>query len=495
VSFRDSTPIADPSWQVDLENFKFHYCVDPSKAEACLRVLDAYPIWYIDLETYCRPEWRTKVSKKAAALDPHTGDISILSIKVSDLPPVVLDVLVLEDRGFDFTILVNLLRTRTKLIAHKAQFEAKWLYKKFGYLGFNYGCTMILSKIFANATGSKFGKAKGHTLEDICRDLFSVRLSGKGVEQVSDWWPRPGSLIGLADSDNYDSLQDEQARAIWNKKLRYAAADVLPLEAIYSFYHSVLVAPLPETPLIKGDPSCPSYGLGQQKVIELEEQMITCSAMIEFNGIPVSRAILEGIQSALWNRSLNEGRIVELAGELCEDLGLEYHESFLSDLFVPTPESFRVLNNPVKLKEAIVAQTGVKLDTTQSRVITRMIDLLERIQSEDTESADDVGFIDQDEADAYSELLGIENSILVKNCRIAKRLLEYKRLSKLEGMNLAKFINPATNCIHSNLNQVDAATGRSTSSSPNQQNVPSRTRVSLSIEEGKEFVTDETIFL
>jgi len=68
--------------------------------------------------------------------------------------------------------------------------------------------------------------------------------------------------------------------------------------------------------------------------------------------------------------------------------------------------------------------------------------------------------------------------ILAKNHNIAKLLIEYRQLSKLESTYVAtlpQLINFKTGKVHSSFNQTVASTGRLSSSNPNLQNIPIRT--------------------
>ena len=69
---------------------------------------------------------------------------------------------------------------------------------------------------------------------------------------------------------------------------------------------------------------------------------------------------------------------------------------------------------------------------------------------------------------------------LAKDYEIAKHLMEYRMLNKLESTYIAALpllINPATNRIHSSFNQSVASTGRLSSSNPNLQNIPIRSKL------------------
>lgn len=67
---------------------------------------------------------------------------------------------------------------------------------------------------------------------------------------------------------------------------------------------------------------------------------------------------------------------------------------------------------------------------------------------------------------------------------IAKKVLEYRQLTKLKGTYvdaLPALMDPVTNRIHTSFNQSGAATGRLSSSNPNLQNIPIKTEMGREI--------------
>lgn len=81
---------------------------------------------------------------------------------------------------------------------------------------------------------------------------------------------------------------------------------------------------------------------------------------------------------------------------------------------------------------------------------------------------------------------------LKKEYPIAKHLLEYRTLSKLQSTyieTLPKQVNPRTGRVHTSFNQTVAATGRLSSTDPNFQNIPVRTPLGRRIR--KAFVAQE----
>ena len=74
--------------------------------------------------------------------------------------------------------------------------------------------------------------------------------------------------------------------------------------------------------------------------------------------------------------------------------------------------------------------------------------------------------------------------ILAEDHEIARKLMEYRTISKLESTYvtaLPKLVNPETGRVHSSFNQTVASTGRLSSSNPNLQNIPVRTEMGKEI--------------
>ncbi|MCF7857975.1 MAG: DNA polymerase I [Candidatus Cloacimonetes bacterium] len=73
---------------------------------------------------------------------------------------------------------------------------------------------------------------------------------------------------------------------------------------------------------------------------------------------------------------------------------------------------------------------------------------------------------------------------LAKEHQIARSLIEYRQISKLESTYISALpdlINPTTKRVHSSFNQTVASTGRLSSSNPNMQNIPIRTEMGREI--------------
>ncbi|HPR17841.1 MAG TPA: DNA polymerase I [Candidatus Cloacimonadota bacterium] len=73
---------------------------------------------------------------------------------------------------------------------------------------------------------------------------------------------------------------------------------------------------------------------------------------------------------------------------------------------------------------------------------------------------------------------------LAKDYEIARLLMEYRTISKLESTYvtaLPKLVNPVTGRVHSSFNQTVASTGRLSSTNPNMQNIPVRSEMGKEI--------------
>ncbi len=88
---------------------------------------------------------------------------------------------------------------------------------------------------------------------------------------------------------------------------------------------------------------------------------------------------------------------------------------------------------------------------------------------------------------AYATDIHVLNKLAAMEFCIPKLLLQYRSLSKLKSTYLdalVKMVNPETGRVHTSFNQAVTATGRLSSSNPNLQNIPIRTRAGRDIRKG-----------
>ena len=455
--------------QVD-KTMNFIYCdtIETYKKE-CTR-LKNYEDLACDTETYIKREYLEK--GLGDARDPHTASISLLTLYERNGTPVIFDILVLERLGYDPETLIELLKTRKSILYANAKFDVKHIYSHFGVMLRNSNCVRVYAKLIHNATGSKFGRALGAGLADLCRDYLNVNITGKGVEQIQDWYVRP-----TAKEEN-----DQYVDNYWLKKLEYAAADVKYLFQLKDMMLPTIINPLPKTVLISEGGSKPPYGLGMKETLELEEKFIAVAARMEYKGLPVDTTILEAIDRGIYDSLSETGVLLEASSYLVKEFNLGYNPSLWSDYLIPHPESFKALNNPVKLKTLINTRIGTSLTNVQASVVERMIDVIDMLSTYNNSSEEQVHgnfeFINETEEELFRELLTLDNSELMTSCKLAKVLVTYKRFEKLRGMNLLKYV-AVDGRIHPSYDQLGAATGRTSSSNPNGQNISGRLKVTI----------------
>jgi len=155
---------------------------------------------------------------------------------------------------------------------------------------------------------------------------------------------------------------------------------------------------------------------------EIEIPLFRSLAKMELNGVKIDTKILSKISKR------NQIRIGELTLEIYELAGSQFN--------LNSPQQLaKVLFEDLRIEPTKKIKTGYSTDVT----------VLEE---------------------------------LAKEHEIARLLMEYRQLSKLESTYvtaLPNLINPKTGRVHSSFNQTVASTGRLSSSNPNMQNIPVRT--------------------
>ena len=437
----------------------FYYVQTAEQLEQAIAQLRGAPRLALDTETYTRPEWE-KVVGQDGRLSPHTGAIALLQLKRDGQPVYVFDLVCLDAAQVDQAALVNLLQQTPILVAHNALFECKMLRGHFGFLARNLHCTMIMAQLVSNATGSKFGKNKGHGLAALCRDLLSIDIEGKGSLQLQQWYTHPKSRR----LDNPE----------WKAMLNYAAHDVEYLFPLHDLLMPTLCRPLPHSPITRTDVKDSEYGLGMSTVLEVEFQAISLSAEMEFNGLPVSETVLTKFQQAC------EKRTLEPATAVCKSFNLELipnPDFYATTLEVPHPDSLKVLNNPNKVKQKVNKLLGTQLDSAQTKLFERTIDVLEAYgKNSSIELAGD------EEQVLYQELKLLDEAILLHGAEVLQNFLLYKKMAKQVSADLRTYINPKTGCIHAGYSQLGASTGRYASLRPNAQQISARLYATVELE-------------
>lgn len=399
-----------------------------------IKELTNHPILSCDIETYILPQYKGMFQK---ALSPHHSGISTIQLKPITLDIVyIFDVLILERLNYDSLSLLNLLKTRSTLIIHNASFEAKFFRKYWGVYFNNLWCTRVASQLIANAFGSKFIRsASAHTLEMLCLDYLNIRLIGKRGTQIEDWYPRP----------------------LTQKKLEYAASDVIYLEELKKIFEDIILTPAPDI----DNPTDP-WGLDMGEILDLEMQFINLEAECEYNGLPINKQALSLFEKELCDKKEIKGELYKIAGELCQLLNLstQIPLSLDIDYTVPTEPSLKTLNSSQQLTPLINTYIG-KANTSEGKVVQRILDLLEVIKNDSNPE-----YCSEDEEKEYKELEDLMNSEVIQRHRTAQLLIQYKTYAKQANMRMSKYVHAITGRIHYSLNSLGASTGRTSSSNP-----------------------------
>lgn len=438
---------------------KFNYIRTVQEYQEALPLIKKGEPLALDTETMCRPEYE---GRGGSALDPHTGRISLVITLTRGGIPQIFDLLCLEHEGYDPSALVKALDDATYLLGANIKFDAKQLRGTLGYEPLKMRDIILMAKLVSNATGSKAGKAVGHSYKDLCREYLNVHLDGKGTLQKSTW------ATGISSR----SLENEW----WAEKLQYAANDVHYLFPIYDLLEEVLTNPLPNSPLTQTGATS-KWGFGMAVPLRREMEMIPVTAEMEYEGLPVSKKVMTAFQ-----RAVSE-ELQTTAVWLSRELGLDTPQTDWEGKEVASPKALKVLRSSTGLLELIKkALDFKKIDNVQAQTLSRMLDILDalyRVKGDsDTEegTGEDI-FVDEDEARLYEELTLLEHSELVATKPIISKILDFKRLVKQEGMDLRKYINPATGRIHPSYSQIGTATARLSCASPNSQQISNKTKV------------------
>lgn len=401
----------------------------------------------LDCETCVRQEYRTS---KGSALDPFTGEIALIIVKERSKQPLVIDLFLLKQDPSYFKELVPLLISKIYgadyLLGANLKFDLKFLKSDLGVWFNKVFDVVIASQLIYNATGSKVGRQLGSGYADICRELLNVHISGKKDERLSDW--------GIGNDGR--TLTNEW----WANKIKYAANDVKYLFYIEDIQRPVLTNPLPHTSLLETYnhvAETKSWGLGMSFSLDLEMEVVPVIAKMEYNGMPTGPKMMGVYQSAVHEK------LLDTAAYLAEELNLEQTTFNLEGKKRVPNKVLNKLRSPAGLLLIINEALNLKkIDNTQSEVLKRLGDLIDTLAALEDASPESLAelFVDNDEAELYEELMDMESSDLVNLSPIVKKILEFKKLTKQDGMDLRKYINQVTKRIHANYSQLGAATGR-----------------------------------
>ena len=412
----------------------------------------------LDTETGLRKEW-AHVGEDGR-LNPHTGHVSLLTLAQENGTPYIFDFFALRAKGVDLEPLHQELKNKV-LVAHKATFDGKMLMGEFGRNDLTWWCTLTADQLLSNATGSKFGMARGHRLIDCTRDFLGVILTGKGTLQRDNW--------------DLELESRSPKNPHWVEMLRYAADDTQYLFPLKNIYEKVLTRPLPSSMFNKHDKPDEECGFGMAKTVKMEMEFINPTIEMEYYGFPAAPSLIEALQ-----RENDDSRLIS-ACDLAESLGIELdYDPIFGD--IPYDKTLKLFNNPKKITE-LLQENGVIVGDAQKSTLMRVQSIYDQVsESRDEDSPDPLAFINEDEEEQYREVMDFERSLLVKGSIILQHLLDYKRKVKQNGMSMLPYVNPVSGCVHPNVSACRASTGRVAMSKPNLQQISNLNAYPLEVE-------------
>ncbi len=198
-------------------------------------------------------------------------------------------------------------------------------------------------------------------------------------------------------------------------------------------------------------------------------------------------------------------RKLSAAAEQQADCSITLAERMIPDIdALGLRDLYQGIDLPLASVLAHMEQTGIRVAPEQLKVLSvRMDTELQRLSAEiyqlagktfNINSPQQLGKVLFDDMDLpapvkYGKGKTISTAAdvletLAAEHEIARKVLEYRQLSKLKGTYvdaLPLLIDPATGRVHTTFNQAGAATGRLSSSNPNLQNIPIRTELGREI--------------
>ena len=198
-------------------------------------------------------------------------------------------------------------------------------------------------------------------------------------------------------------------------------------------------------------------------------------------------------------------RRLSAAAEQQADCSLTLLERMLGDVDARRlRQTYRLIDLPVAAVLARMERTGIRIEPAALKTLSEQMDTdLQRLSTEiyalagkpfNINSPQQLGKVLFEDLNLpapvkYGKGKTISTAAdvldtLAEEHEIARKVLEYRQLSKLKGTYvdaLPLLIDPSTGRLHTTFNQTGAATGRLSSSNPNLQNIPIKTELGREI--------------
>lgn len=417
---------------IETQDINFYYVTTKEDLDKLSKILETKDTLYCDTETY--PLYNI-YGDKADWRDCYTSRIRLFQVNFKDnFTPYVIDIIKIGVKNCQS--LVNLLLNENiRKVFHNSKFDCKMIRSSLGIWAKNVWCTLICSQRINVCTGFRAGQMRGNSLKALARDYLGINLDK--TEQTSDW--------------SNPNLSIEQ--------LSYAALDVgspksSELDSIVGYLYN-LFTNLLYTPAPKGFGShCKLKDY--KEPIEIDQAANSILAKIEYNGMPVSKRMLDLIYSTA------SKEVEELKLYLCKSFGLpiqqalEYTDEGAKVVTILSEETQKTLNNPKKLVQLVnktLKKQGIELTDVMSGSLEEALKKLKAKESEEEETNEE-----------YEEFYWKDEGETVEwNIDLIDKLVKYKELSKLVSIDYRKLINPVTGRLHSSYQCIGASTGRMSS--------------------------------
>jgi DNA polymerase I-like protein with 3'-5' exonuclease and polymerase domains len=413
---------------------------------------------YIALDTETGPD--PKYGKIASGLDPHTSILSLVQIKGQNTDNIFLiDILKLKKENLiilkEFFIYISNSQEFC-LIAHNAIFEYCVIRHLFNIRLNNLKCTMQMSKLIANATGSKIAKVMGHSYKDLCRDILDIHIDK--TQQTSNWLARP----------------------LTKTQLEYAAEDVERLHDLFFSLYDTIHSPIPQ-------------GLGMAFDYNLEMDLIEPLAEMKYVGLAASKDMFKKLQYQAYLR------INKLSLEIGKELDLPLDSQLIKGKITIgfNPASVTLLRHSGNLVKRIQEKLNIKLADAKAETLKKFLTDLEETHTSEEILTEETNNNDEEDLANILDKNKIELEISSWGIKCISNLIEFKKLSKFQSINYESYFN-INNCICSSVDSGRAATGRMGSSNPNAQNIDSRTKFLVEVDLKNPFISscsEETMIL
>jgi len=408
----------------------------------------------VDTETY--PLYNI-YGDRADFRDPHTTATRLIQVNVSyNNTPYIFDFLKIGREGFQ-PLVDLLMRKDIRKVGHNFKYDIKQLKASLNVWLPNSWCTLVMAARVNVCTGFRAGQMRGNSLKALARDYFGIDLSK--TEQKSDW-----------SNPNLASEQLEYAALDVSKGKSHTQLKHSVLLDLYYLFHNLLYTPAPKG--FGGHCKLKDF----KEPIEVDQAANSILAKIEYNGMPVSKKMLDLIYSTA------SKEVEELKLYLCKSFGLpiqqalDYTDEGAKVITILSEETQKTLNNPKKLVQLVnktLKKQGIELTNVLSDSLEEALKKLKAKESEE-EPDEEEEFYWEDEEESVEW-----------NIDLIDKLIKYKELSKLVSIDYRKLINPVTGRVHSSYQCIGASTGRMSSGgkgSFNVQQISSKTVV-IEIEE------------